>query len=267
MKRLGIIAGGGELPFITAREARDGGIERIEAVGFPGQTSPGLESLVDALHWVRVGRLGKLIRTFREAEISEAVMVGKLDPDLVIRDVRLDLRMLALAARVHDRRAETVLKGIAGELHKDGIMLLDSTKYLSSCIVRPGVLTKKKPCAAVRADINFGAAIAKEISGLDIGQTVVVRKKAVVAVEAMEGTDETLKRAGGLCPSGMVAVKVSRPEQDMRFDVPVVGERTIEILAECGASAIALEAGRTIMLHRDSLLRKADEAKIAVVGI
>jgi len=264
---LGIIAGGGGLSFATAREARLKGVGRLVAIAFPGQTPPELEAHVDELHWVHVGQLGKLIRTLRDAGVSEAVMVGRVDPKLVIGSLKLDLRMLALAARVPDRRANTVLKAIAGEMEKDGIRLIDSTTYLSSCLATKGVMTRRKPGGAAREEIEFGVGIARELARLDIGQTVVVKKKAVVAVEAMEGTDETLRRAAALCPEGMVVVKVSRPDQDMRFDVPVVGETTVELLLGGKASALALEAGRTIIVDRDQVLAKADAAGLVVVGI
>ena len=267
MKVLGLIAGGGELPSIVARKAREKGVDRIVAIAFPEQTDAGLEAFVDELHWVHVGRLGKLIETLIKAGAHEAVMIGRLDPKLVIRKLRLDMRMIALAARVRDRRADTVLKAIAAELEKEGINLLDSTGYLSSCMVSRGVMTRRLPGAAESEDIEFGKAVAREIARLDIGQTVVVKQKAVVAVEAMEGTDETIKRAASLCPSGMVVVKVSRPGQDMRFDVPVVGKNTMDLLASHGAAALALEAGRTIMLHQKSVLEKADAAGITVLGI
>lgn len=264
---LGLIAGGGGLPFAVVREARERGVERVVAVGFPGQTAPELERQVDELHWVHVGQLGKLIRALRAAGVSEAVMVGRLDPKLVISKVRLDMRMVSLAMRVSDRRAETVLRAIADEMEKDGVHLLDSTTYLTSQLATRGVMTRKSPAEDVREDIAFGSGIAREIARLDIGQTVVVRKKAVVAIEAMEGTDDTIVRAGSFCRRGMVVVKVSRPKQDMRFDVPVVGETTIQLLLRHRAAALAVEAGRTILLDRDTLLKNADAGKIAVVGI
>jgi len=267
MKSLGLIAGGGGLAFAIAREAREKGVERIVAIAFPGQTPAELERYVDELHWVHVGQLGALIKTLRRAGVAEAVMAGRLDPTLVIDKLRLDMRMIALAARVPDRRADTVLKAIAGEMEKDGIRLLDSTSYLSSCIAERGVMTGHKPGEEELGDIAFGAKIAREIAGLDIGQTVVVKKRAVVAVEAMEGTDEAIRRGASLCPLGMVVVKVSRPTQDMRFDVPVVGERTIDLLLECAAAALGLDAGRTIILDKDAAIRKADGAGLAVVGI
>ena len=267
MKNLGLIAGGGGLAFAIAREARDKGVGRIVAIAFPGQTSEELERYVDEIHWIHVGQLGALIKTFQRAGVTEAVMAGRLDPSLVIGKLKLDMRMIALAARVPDRRADTVLKAIAGEMEKDGIRLLDSTAYLASCIAVKGVKTRRAPGKEELEDVAFGAGMAREIARLDIGQTVVVKKRAVVAVEAMEGTDETIRRAAALCPRGMVVVKVSRPEQDMRFDVPVIGERTIDLLVEFSAAALGLEAGRTIILDRDAAMKKADGAGVAVVGV
>jgi len=267
VKVLGLIAGGGDLPCVVAGEARKKNVTRIVAVGFPDQTSPELARHVDEMHWVSVGQLGKLIKTLRGAGVEQAVMIGRLDPKLVISKVRLDMRMLALAMRVKDRRADTVLRAIADEMEKDGIHLIDSTSYLTPLLATEGPMTGRKPGAEVMEDIVFGAAIAREIARLDIGQTVVVRKKAVVAVEAMEGTDETIRRAGLLCRKGMVVIKVSRPQQDMRFDVPVVGRETVDLLSNYRAAALALETGRTILLDREEFLKKADSAGIAVVGV
>jgi len=267
MKSLGVIAGGGGLAFAIAHEAREKGVERIVAIAFPGQTAAELERYVDEIHWVHVGQLGTLIKTLLRAGVTEAVMAGRLDPTLVISALRLDMRMIALAARVPDRRADTVLKAIAEEMEKDGIRLLDSTAYLSSLIADRGIMTRNKPGDGELEDIAFGAKVAREIARLDIGQTAVVKKRAVIAVEAMEGTDEAIRRGASLCPRGIVVVKVSRPMQDMRFDVPVVGERTIDLLLECDAAALALEAGRTIILDKDAAMRKADGGGIAVVGI
>ncbi len=264
---LGIIAGGDNLPFITAREARAKGVGRLVAIAFPGHTAAGLEAEVDEIHWVRVGQLGKMIRVLKGAGVREAVMVGRLDPKMVISPLSLDLRMLALAARVPDRRADTVLKAIAGEMAKDGIALLDSTIYLSSCVATKGAMTRLPPRGDLLGDIDFGAGIARELARLDVGQTVVVRKKAVVAAEAMEGTDETLRRAAALCPRGMVVVKMSRPNQDMRFDVPVVGEATMDILIGAGAAALAVEAGRTLIVDRGRVAERADAAGMTIVGI
>ncbi len=266
-KSLGIIAGSGDLPFAVVRGARQAGVSRVVAVAFHGQTSPDLGRLVDEMNWIHVGQLGKLIKTFQRAGVTEAIMAGRLEPRLVISKLRLDVRMLALAAKVRDRRADTVLRAIAGEMEKDGIRLISSTAYLGPLMAAEGCMTGKRPRPELAEDISFGWGIAREIARLDIGQTVVVRKRAVVAVEAMEGTDETIRRAASLCPRGMVVVKVSRPAQDVRFDVPVVGMRTIDLLSGCRASALALEAEKTILLEKDAMLRKAERAGIAVVGI
>jgi DUF1009 family protein len=267
VKTLGLIAGGGGLAFAIAREAKSKGVERVVVIAFPGQTPPELERYVDEIHWIHVGQLGALIKTFKRAGVTEAVMAGRLDPSLVISKLKLDMRMIALAARVPDRRADTVLKAIADEMARDGIQLLDSTSYLSSCLAVKGAMTKRAPGKEEMEDVSFGFGIAREIARLDIGQTVVVKKRAVVAVEAMEGTDEAIRRSAVLCPRGMVLVKVSRPEQDMRFDVPVIGERTIELLVEFGAATLGLEAGRTIILDRDTAMKKADLAGLAIVGV
>jgi len=267
MKTLGLIAGGGELPMSVARDARSQGVSRIVGVGFPGQTAPELAELVDEMNWIGVGQLGKLIRIFKKGGVSEAVMIGRIDPKLVISKVALDVRMLALAMRIKDRRPDTVLRAIADEMNKDGIRLIDSTAYLRPVLAGQGPMTGRRPDKEVEEDIKFGTAMAREIARLDIGQTVAVRKKAVVAVEAMEGTDAAIRRAGELCAGGMVVAKVSRPRQDMRFDVAVVGRETIELLALYKAAALALEAGKVIIIDKADFLKRADSSGIAVVGV
>lgn len=266
METFGIIAGSGELPFVAAREARQKGRERIVAIGFEGQTDPALERDVDAIHWIHVGQLGKLIKLFQREGVGEAVMVGKLEPNLVIRKLRLDMRLLALAARVRSRGADAVLKAVIEEIEKEGITIVDSSRYLGSVIVPCGVLSKRPPGREEEEDIRFGLDVAREIARRDIGQAVVVKEKAVIAVEAMEGTDRMLARAGELCDEGMVVVKVSRPHQDMRFDLPVVGYHTVAALAEHRAAVLAMEADRTILLNREQVIETADRAGIAIVG-
>lgn len=267
MDRLGIIAGWGELPFLIARGARTAGVSYIAAIGFQGHTDPKLEECVDELSWIGVGQLNKLISIFKKANVAHAVMAGKLRHTIIFSNIKFDLRMLALVARLKNRKADTILRAIAEEIERDGIRLLDSTMFLKEALPLKGLLTRTPPSREIAEDTEFGAAVAKEIARLDIGQTVVVKDKAVLAVEAFEGTDETILRGGKLGKSGAVVVKVSKPNQDMRFDVPVIGIDTVKILKEAKISCLAIEAGKTIILDKEQVLKEADRAKIAIIAM
>ncbi|HRZ87236.1 MAG TPA: UDP-2,3-diacylglucosamine diphosphatase LpxI [bacterium] len=265
--RLGIIAGWGELPFMIAAGARRQGVSYIAAVGFQGHTDPSLRDVVDELTWIGVGQINKLIATFKKAGASRAVMAGRLGHSIIFSNIKFDVRMLALVARLKDRKADTILKAIASEIEKDGIDVIDSTAYLKDDLPASGVLTRTAPSAKAADDVEFGAAVAREIARLDIGQTVVVKDRAVLAVEAFEGTDEAMRRGGALGKGKAVAVKVARPQQDMRFDVPVIGPETVQVLKEAKISCLAIEAGKTIILGKERVLKEADAAKIAIVAI
>jgi len=267
MDRLGIIAGWGELPFLIVRGARAAGVSHIAAVGFEGHTDPKLEDCVDELSWIGVGQLNKLISIFKKAAVAHAVMAGKLRHTIIFSNIKFDLRMVALVARLKNRKADTILRAIAEEIERDGIALVDSTLFLKEEMPAKGLLTKTAPPRNVAEDVEFGKEIAREVARLDIGQTVVVKDKAVLAVEAFEGTDETILRGGKLAKSGAAVVKVARPNQDMRFDVPVIGVDTIKVLKEGRIACLAIEAGRTIILEKDTVLKAADAAKIAIMAI
>lgn len=262
----GLIAGGGGLPVEFVRTARQLGIQQIVAVGFREYTPPEIASSVAHYEDIGVGQLGKLIRIFKQHDVRQAVMLGSLPPRLTIAHVRLDLRMLLLAARVRDRRADSVLGAIAAELAKDGITLVPTTRCLPHLLAPHGPLTKRAPTAKEWQDIRFGIALARASGALDIGQTVIVRKHAVVAVEAMEGTDACIKRAGTLIP-GSVVVKMAKPRQDFRFDVPCVGTTTIETMIEAECAVLAVEQGATFIVDRARTLALADAHKLAIVGV
>jgi hypothetical protein len=267
MDRLGIIAGWGELPFLIARGARKAGVLYIAAVGFEGHTDPKLAECVDELSWIGVGQLNKLISIFQKANAAHAVMAGKLRHTIIFSNIKFDLRMVALVARLKNRKADTILRAIAEEIEKEGIAMIDSTLFLKDAMPVKGLLTKTVPPRNLTEDVDFGKEIAREIARLDIGQTVVVKDKAVLAVEAFEGTDETILRGGKIARSGAVVVKVARPNQDMRFDVPVIGVDTIKVLKEGKIACLAVEAGHTIILDKEKVLKDADAAKIAIVAV
>ncbi|MDP8262810.1 MAG: UDP-2,3-diacylglucosamine diphosphatase LpxI [Candidatus Ancaeobacter aquaticus] len=267
METLGLIAGWGQLPFMVIDGARARGVSKICAVGFHGHTDPEIEEKVDQFKWIGVGQLNTMIRFFKDASASRAVMAGKLKHTLIFSNIKFDLRMIGMVAKLKDRRADSILGAIADELEKDGITLLELPPWLGTGMPDKGVLTKTIPTKSQQEDIDFGYTIAKGISGLDIGQTVVVKDKAVLAVEAFEGTDETLVRGGHYGKKHSVAIKVAKPSQDMRFDVPVIGVETIEVLKKAKIDCCAIEAQKTILIDKEKIMQAADSAKIALVAI
>lgn len=266
MDKLGLIAGGGRFPILLADAARRCGVREIVCVAFPGQPSQGIGEHVDRLFWLEIGQLGKIIKTLKREGVKKVVFAGSLSPNLVVRKLKLDLRMITLAARVKDRTAESVLKAIGEEFARDGLELIDSTSFLSQLLPEAGVLSMRKPDGREEKDIEFGWKIAKQMAGMGVGQTVVVKDRSIVAVEAMEGTNRTIARGGGVGGSGTVVVKVAKPEHDMRFDVPVIGPGTIRAMAASKAGAIGIEAGKTLFLDREEALKEANAQGIAVVA-
>jgi DUF1009 family protein len=264
---LGLIAGLGELPALIADDARARGY-RVVGVALKHLAEPSLEEHVDELAWFNAGKVGGIIGFLKEKGVSEAVMAGKVPKGLLYRGgVRPDLKAAGVLLRLRDRRDESIITAVEKEFGKDGIELLDMRGFCGALLTPKGVLTKKRPDRSEKRDIAFGFRMAKGIGALDIGQTVVVKERAVMAVEAIEGTDEAVRRGGRLAGDGAVVVKVSRPNQDMRFDVPVVGPGTLRVMEQVGAGVLAVEAGKSIFIRRDEFIRQADEAGIAVVGV
>jgi DUF1009 family protein len=242
------------------------GIERIVAQGFAGQTPPEVAEGADFYQEIGFGQLNKAIRFFKEHGASDIVLLGWVEPKLAISNFKMDFRMLALAAKTRDRRADSVLRALINEIAKDGLTVLKTTDYLPHLLLEEGVITRKKPSKAHFADIALGKKAALAIGGLDIGQTVVVRKHAVVAVEAMEGTDKCVRRSGEFGVGGVV-VKMAKPEQDRRFDVPCFGPKTIESMVEAKSAVLAVEAGTAFVLEREKTVALADANSIAIVGV
>lgn len=265
-ERLGLIAGNGRFPIIFADNARKLGYH-VSAVAHEGETDPELANHVDRIHWIKIGQLNKLINAFKSDQVHQAVMLGGIKKTHVFTTVRPDFRALALAARLALWRDDDILREIAKELEKEGITICESTFGLEGILADEGPLTARVPSGKEWEDIRYGWDVAHDIGRLDIGQCVIVKDRVVVAVEAVEGTDEAIKRGGQLAKDGAVVVKRCKPQQDLRFDLPAVGPRTIEIMASVNASVLAVEAGRTIILDRDLTLKKAQSAGIAVVGI
>lgn len=263
--RLGLIAGNRAFPLLFAQAARREGVEYISAVGFYNITDPGLEKHVDRLEWISVGQFGKLISHFKEEEIKELVMAGQVPPKLVLKDIRLDWKGIQLMGRLKNKNADTVFRAVAEELAKEGLELVDSTRYLKSLMPGPGVPTYRKPSPREMKEVRFSLQMAKGIARLDIGQTVVVKNGAVVAVEAIEGTDEAIRRGAAIGGEGVIVAKVAKPMQDMRFDVPVIGPDTVDVLVEVRASLLAVEAGMTLVLDQEQVIKEANRTRLGIV--
>jgi len=266
MKKLGLIAGTGELPKAIASEAKAKGYTVI-AIALESLAEKSLASYVDEIKWVNVGKLQEIIRTLKKYDIKEAVMAGKVPKSLLYKSKIIpDLRAIKLLLSLKDRSDDSILMAIAEEAEKEGITFLNITSFASSLLAPEGVLTEKSPTENEWKDIAFGWKIAKEIGRLGIGQTVVVKNQAVMAVEAIEGTDEAIKRGGRLAGKGAVVLKVSWPNMDMRFEVPVVGLNTLKTMVEVNAKVLAVEAKKSIILNREKIIEKSKEASISVVG-
>jgi len=265
-ERIGLIAGNGRFPIIFADNARKLGYH-VSAVAHEGETEPELAGHVDRIHWIKIGQLNKLIKAFKEDKVHQAVMLGGIKKTHVFTTLRPDFRTLALATRLALWKDDDILRELAKELEREGIVICESTFGLEGILVEEGTLTARAPSEKEWEDIRYGWEVAHEIGRLDIGQCVVIKDRVVVAVEAVEGTDGAIKRGGDLVKEGAVVVKRSKPQQDLRFDLPAVGPRTIEVMASVKASVLAIEAGRTILLDREIMLDKARSARIAIVGI
>jgi DUF1009 family protein len=265
---LGIIAGNRSLPLIFARQARSMGVSRLVAVAFEGETDPALAALVDEIVWVKVGQLSKLISAFTSRDLKRCVMAGQIAPKNLY-DVRPDLRAVAVLFKLKERNAHTIFGAIAAELKKDGVELIEATPWLKPLMPATGFLIGPKLSAEQEADITFGHRIAREVSRLDIGQTVIVKHGTVLAVEGFEGTDQCLKRGGELAgkDGGAVAVKVAKEKHDLRFDIPCIGPETLETCAAAGISTLALEAGRTLVLEPEVCRELARKHKLTVTTI
>jgi len=266
MDKIGLIAGNGQFPLAFARAARQKGLTVI-AVAHEGETLPELSQWVDSISWIKVGQLGKLIKVFKDHEVHDVLMAGGIKKTRLFDGALPDLRGIAFLARMVHKKDDSLLRAVAAELESEGITVRESTLYLDNLLAAPGVLTKRKPSKEEKLDIDFGWQMAKEIGKLDIGQTLVVKDQAVLAVEAIEGTDEAIKRGGLLCGSGAVVIKVCKPQQDLRFDLPAIGPQTVASMSQVKAACLAIEAGKTIILDREALIQEADRAGISIIAV
>ena len=267
---IGLIAGNGTFPFLVLRAARRIGHD-VVTVAIKGEAFPELETLATELGrtsftWIELGQLGKAIKTLKDGGVSQAVMAGQVKHVKLFGGVMPDFTLLAVLAKLKANNTDSLIAAVAGVLQDNGITLMNSTELLKELVAGAGVLTKTRPTDAMQADFEFGYRAADTIAGQDIGQTVIVKGRAVVAVEGMEGTDAAIARAGALAGAGTRVIKVAKPKQDMRFDVPVVGVATIEAMRQAGADALTIDAGRTLILDGDDFIRAADSAGIVVVG-
>ena len=263
---LGLIAGNGRFPFLAAAGARRAG-RRVVALAIREETDPALEAEVDELHWVGLGQLGRAIQILRDAGTTEALMAGQVKHKQIFSDIVPDLKLVGALARLALQNTDSLIGAVADTLSREGITLLPSVAFLEDQLADAGPMTRKKPSRAQRADVEYGETVARALAGMDLGQTAVVKDRAAVALEAMEGTDEVIRRAGRLAGPGTVVVKVSKPRQDMRFDVPVIGPGTQDAMKEAGATVLAVDARRTLILDKAAFLARAEEAGVVVLGL
>lgn len=265
--RIGLIAGNGRFPFLVLEAARSQGIEMVVAA-IREETFPEIEDAVETVHWMSLGQLGKLIRTFRAEGVDRAIMAGQVKHRQLFSGIVPDLKMLQMLAGLATRSTDSLIGGVARVLESEGIHLMDSTAFLRPLMPETGKLTARAPTEDEQRDLDYGYRIARELGRLDLGQSVVVSEGACVALEAMEGTDSAVLRAASLVNGRpLVLVKLARPNQDLRFDVPVVGPDTLDTMVRSNVRALAVEAGKTLMIDRESLIRIADDHAIAIVAV
>jgi hypothetical protein len=265
-RNIGIIAGAGQFPLLFIEAAREAG-RKVVVVAHKNETSEKVAEAADAICWVKLGQLGKMLRFFKEQATGDVVFLGSITKTRIFRDVLPDLKCLSLWNSIHSKQDDAILRAVAGALEKEGIKVLESTLYLRHLLFPKGILSRKKPDKKQREDIAFGWMNAREIGRLDIGQCVVVRNLSVAAVEAIEGTDQAIVRGGTLVKEKAVVVKVKKPGQDFRFDLPATGLTTIEKLKSVHGAVLAVEAGQSLLFDRQKVIEAADAAGIVVVGV
>jgi len=261
---VGLIAGGGQFPRMIATGAQKQGF-RVVAVAHKGETEPSLSDHVDKMIWIKLGQLGQLIKALKKEGVQKCLMAGTITKKRMFENVMPDLKGLAVMSKLAIFHDDDILRAVAGELAKEGIEIVRSTLYVPELLAPAGCLTKRRPSKDEKEDIDFGWRIAKELGRLDVGQCVVVRRKTVLAVEAIDGTNETILRGGRLGREETVVVKVSKPNQDLRFDVPAVGPETIKVMSQVKASSLAVEAGKTLIFDREEMIAKAEEMGISII--
>ncbi len=267
MERVGLFAGVGRLPVEFMRAAKIQGNEVVVIAVVDG-VAPELEQEADVYYRINVAKLDKLIKTMKKEGVTNVTMIGKVTKEILFKGLKFpDLRALKVLAKLHNRKDDTITLAIVDELEKEGLHVVDQTMYLKPFMPEAGVLSRRRPSEEEKEDIRFGFIAAKAIGGMDIGQTVVVKHKAVMAVEAIEGTDACIRRGGELGRGKAVVVKVAKPDQDVRFDVPAVGKMTIESMIESGCSVLAMEAGKTLFVEQDEVLELANRHGLCICAV
>jgi DUF1009 family protein len=262
----GLLAGAGTLPIEFVKKLNENGIEELAVLGFAGHTPIEVKEKATYYQEIGFGQLNKGLKFFTSHGVKRLVFLGWMSPKLTISNLKMDFRMLALAAKTKDRRADNVIRALINEAAKEDLTVVENPPFLKHILVEEGILTKKKPNKQQLIDLEFGKEIALGIGGMDIGQTAIVNKHAVVAIEGMEGTDKCIRRSGEIIKNNVI-VKMAKPKQDFRFDVPCFGPKTINVMKESGASLLAVEAGKTYILEREETLKLANKYKIIIVGI
>ena len=265
--KYGLIAGNGKFPFLVLEAARSQGIEMVVAA-IKEETSPDIEQRARTVHWLSLGQLGKLIKTFKAEGVNQAIMAGQVKHKQIFSGILPDLKMMQVLASLATRNTDSLIGAVARVLEDEGIHLMESTAFLEPLLPQAGLLTRRAPSPEEKQDLDYGYKLARELGRLDVGQTVVVSDAACVAVEAMEGTDAVIERAASLVNGRTLRViKLAKPNQDLRFDVPVIGIPTVHVMLRAKVTAIAIEARKTLMMDRQELLREADNANIAIVAV
>ena len=266
IKRLGLIAGSGELPVLLANEANSKGLNVI-SIAFTEESAKSLKPFSTIVYQYGVGEAGKIIKSLKSEGVKDIAMAGKVEKRLLFQNLKFDLKAIKILSKIKNKNDDTIMLAIISELEKEGMRVLDQISFLKRLFPSKGHLTKHKPDRRENSDIEYGFKIAKEIAGLDIGQTVIVKDRAILAVEAIEGTDEAIKRGCSLCKDGAVVVKVAKPKQDPRFDVPTIGIRTIENIIAGKVSALAIEADKTMVVNIDKVIKMAEENGVSITAV
>jgi len=266
MPKIGLIAGNGRFPFLVADEIKKKGEETV-VIGLNEETDRSIESHADKTFWVALGQFQKMIDIFHSEKVEVAIMAGQVKHAQLFANLKLDWRAIKLLGSIVNKKTDTILGAVCDEFLKEGIKLLPSHMYLQHLMPKPGLISGKKLNKQEKEDVDFGYKIAKHIAGLDIGQTVAVKDKTVLAVESIEGTDECIKRAAKYAGENIIVVKVAKPNQDFRFDIPVIGERTVEVLHENKVRVMAIEAENTLLIDKEKLINKANELNVSILAV
>ncbi len=265
--KFGLIAGNGQFPFMVLQSARQQKVDMVVAA-IKEETSADIDQCGFPVHWLGLGQLGKLLQVFQKAGVNKAIMAGQVKHVQIFGSSLPDMTMIRMLAGLKHKNTDSLIGGVARVLEQSGISVVDSTSFLKPHMATEGIMTRRGLSASEQADVNYGRPIANRIASMDIGQTIVIRDQAVVAVEAMEGTDNVIRRAGNLASKkALTVIKVSKPKQDMRFDMPVIGLATIRVMVDSGATALVIDADRTIVFERDELVEFADAHGIAVAAL